>query len=79
MEFTFLVNALIRGNFTYAPRHSKFAPKFLSSSPRPKEITHSARQHYFGNLFSQTTERGGENYDLLYKNSVRKYEDGLEH
>ena len=24
------------------------------------------------------TEKGGENYDLLYQNSVRKYEDDLE-
>ena len=24
-------------------------------------------------------EKGGENYDLLYQNSIRKYEDDLEH
>ena len=24
-------------------------------------------------------ERGGENYDLLYQNLIRKYEDDLEH
>ena len=24
-------------------------------------------------------ERGGENFDLLYQNSIRKYEDDLEH
>ena len=24
------------------------------------------------------SELGGENYDLLYQNSVRKHEDGLE-
>ena len=24
-------------------------------------------------------ERGGGNYDLLYQNSIRKYEDDLEH
>ena len=32
----------------------------------------------FENLFSPTSERGGENYDLLYQNSVIKYEDDLE-
>ena len=38
MEITFLENALIRGSFTYAPSHSKLAPKFLSSRPTQKEI-----------------------------------------
>ena len=40
MEFTFLENALIRGIFNVSPL-SKLAPKFLSSHPRQKEITHS--------------------------------------
>ena len=31
------------------------------------------------NLFPLTAERGGENYDLLYQNSIRKYGDDLEH
>ena len=31
------------------------------------------------NLFSTVAERGGENYDLLYQNSIRKYGDDLEH
>ena len=79
MEFTFLENALIRGIFTHAPPHSKLAPKFLSSRPKQKEITHSPRQHSFKNLFPSTAERGGGNYYLLYQNSVRKYKDNLEH
>ena len=29
--------------------------------------------------FPPTAEKGGRNYDLLYQNSVRKYEDDLEH
>ena len=75
-----LENALIRGIFTHAPPHSKLAPpKFLSSCPGQKEITHSPRQHSFANLFPPTAERSGGNYDLLYQNSVRKYEDDLEH
>ena len=69
-----LENALIPGIFTHALPHSKLSPKFLSSCPRQKEITHSPRQHSFENLFPPTAERGGGNYDLLYQNSVRKYE-----
>ena len=64
-EFTFQENALIRGIFTHASPHLKLAPKFLLSRPRQKEITHLPRQHSFENL--------------LYQNSVRKYEDDLEH
>ena len=79
MQFTFLENALIRGIFTHALPHSKLTPKFLSSRPRQKEITHSPRQHSFENLFPPTAERGRGNYDLLYQNSVREYEDDLEH
>ena len=33
----------------------------------------------FENLFPPTTERGGENYDLFHQNSIRKYEDDMEH
>ena len=77
--FSFLENALNLGIFTHAPPHSKLAPKFLSSDPRQKEITHSPWQHLFRNLFPPAVERGGGNYDLLYQNSVRKYKDDLEH
>ena len=79
MEFRFLENALIRGIFTHAIPYSKLAPKFLSLRPREKEIVHSPRQYSFKNLFPPTAERGGENYDLLYKYSVRKDEGDLEH
>ena len=34
---------------------------------------------FFENLFPPTAGRGGENYDLLYQNSIKKYEDELEH
>ena len=41
-------------------------------------VAHSKLQaEFFENLFSPTAERGGENYDLLYQNSVRKYENNL--
>ena len=28
---------------------------------------------FFKNVFLRTAESGGENYDLLYQNSIRKY------
>ena len=56
----------------------KLVPKFLSSRPRQKEITHSTRQRSFENLFLPTAERGGGN-NLLCQNSVRKNEDDLVH
>ena len=72
-------NALIRSIFPHAPPHFKLVPKFLLSRLRQKEITHSPRQYLFENLFLLTAERDGANYDSLYQNSVRKYEDDLEH
>ena len=36
------------------------------------------RQDFLKFCFPQD-ERGGENYDFLYQNSIRKYEDDLEH
>ena len=43
-------------------------------------VPHSKLQEdFFENLFSPTAVRGGENYDLLYQNSIRKYEDDLEY
>ena len=35
--------------------------------------------YFFENLFPSTAEKGTGNYDLLYQNSVGKYEDDLEH
>ena len=63
MEFTFPENALIRGIFTEAPPHTKFAPKFSLSRTRQKQITYSPRKHSFENLFPPTAERSGGNYD----------------
>ena len=68
-----------RGISTHSPPHSKLVHNFLSSRLRQKEITRCPRQHSFENVFPLTAERGGGNYDLLYQNSVRKYEDDLEH
>ena len=79
IELIFLENALIRVISTHAPPHSRLTSNFLSSRPRQKEITRSPRQHSSENLFPPTTERDGENYGLIYQNSVRKFKDDLEH
>ena len=79
LEFTLLENAMIQVIVTHVSSHSKLAPKFFSSHPREKEITHSPRQHSFENPFPLAEERGGGTYELLYQNSVRKYEDDLKH
>ena len=48
-------------------------------------FTHAPGPHlklqaeFFENLFAPTAEWGGENYDLLYQNSIRKYEHDVEH
>ena len=43
-------------------------------------VPHSKLQaEFFEIFFLWTAERGEENYDLLYQNSIRKYEDNLEH
>ena len=34
---------------------------------------------FFENLLPLTTERSVEDHDLVYQNSIRKYEGGLEH
>ena len=62
------------------PPLSKLSLKFLSSSASPGrgKLLIPSRQRFFKNLFPPTVERGGEKYDLLYQNSVRKYEGNLE-
>ena len=67
--------SIVSRHFYSCPSPFKTRPKFLSSRPRQKEITHFPRQHYFENMFLPIAEKGGENYDLLYQ----KYEDDLEH
>ena len=48
--------------------------RFLLISQFP---TQNSRQDFLKICFPED-ERGGENYDLLYQNSIRKYEDELE-
>ena len=43
------------------------------TSYRQTKITYFPRQRSVKNLFPPLAERGGENYDMLYQNSVRKY------
>ena len=72
---TFLENALNLGIFTHAHLSTQNSAPVLII----REITPPPRQHFLENLFSSTAERDGRNYDLLYQNSIRKYEDDLEH
>ena len=44
----------------------------------PQFPTQNSRQDFLKICFHQE-KRGGENYGLLYQNSIRKYEDELEH
>ena len=48
----------------------------FTHNPIPHSKLHP---EFFENLFPPTAERGGENYDLLYQNSIRANEDYLEH
>ena len=61
------------------PLHTQNLPQVLVITPRQKEIPHSPRQRSFENLFPPTAERGGGNYELFYQDSIRKYDDDLEH
>ena len=49
---------------------------FLLMPPFP---TQNSSQNSLKICFPPTAEMGGENFDLLYQNSIRKYEDDLEH
>ena len=44
-----------------------------------KSMVFSWKSECFENLCPSTEERGGESYALLYQNSIRRYEDELEH
>ena len=60
--------------FYSCPTSLETRPQVLAiTSYRQKEITYPARQRSVKNLFPPLAERGGENYNLLYQNSVRKY------
>ena len=54
----------------------KFMVGIFTHAPVPRSELQAG---FFENLFPPTTERGGENYDLLYQNSIRKCEDDMEH
>ena len=80
VEFTLHMPSFLKKVFTHALfPYLKFSSKFLSSHSRQRKIIYSTKQHFFQNLFFLTKESGGENYDLLYQNSFRKYESHLEH
>ena len=76
---TFLEKALNIGIFLHAPHDSKLALSSCHHTRDREKLLIPSRQHFFENLFPPTTETDGGNYDLLYQNLIRKYEDNLEH
>ena len=59
MLFTFPENALNLDIFTHAsPAHSKLSPRFLSSYPRQREITHSPGSVVFHKSVSSNKRKG---------------------
>ena len=58
---------------------------FLENALNLGILTHAPVPHsklqveFFENMFPSTTEKAEGNQDLLYQNSIRKYEDDLEH
>ena len=57
--------------------------KFLENAMNLGIFTHASVPHskfqaeFFENMFPPTAERGRENWDLLYQNSIRRYEGEL--
>ena len=67
MVFTFTENVFNLGIFTH----------FYTR--RRKLLLSHAAFFFFENLLPPKAERSGANFDLLYRNSIRKYEDDFEH
>ena len=51
----------------------KTLPQVLIAHNRQRKTTYAPGSIFFENQFPPTAERG-ENYDLLYQNSLRKYD-----
>ena len=73
--FTKFPHQKIRWNYSIFCSEMDWIYAFLLMSQFP---TQNSTQNFLKICFRQA-ERGGENYDLLYQNSIRKYEDDLEH
>ena len=72
MVFTFLENALNLGIFTHVP-------SLLTQCSPLSSYHHILVRRKLLILNYSLLNWGGGNYDLLYQNSIRKYESGLEH
>ena len=80
MVLTFLENALNLGIFTHVPPNQNSTPSSCHHTlGRRKLLIPPGSIFFFENLFPPTPERGRGNYDLLYQNPIRKYEDDLGH
>ena len=70
IDFTILENALFRGNYPPSSYYYVLGRGKLLIPPGSILLK---------NCFPQQQKGAGGNYDLFYQNSVRKYEDDLEH
>ena len=61
------------------PSPLKMCPQVLIIKAEAEGDYSSPSHYFFKYLFPPTAERGGGNYDLLYRNSIRKHKDDLEH
>ena len=78
--FVFLENTLNLGIFTHALLSLlKTHPTFLSSTLRRGKLFIPRGSIFLKILFLPIAERAGGNDDLLYKNSIKEYEDDLEY
>ena len=78
--FAFLENALNLDIFTHAlPSLLKTQPTFLSCTLGRGKLLIPQGSIILEILFPPIVERDGGNDDLLYKNSIKEYEDDLEY
>ena len=79
MVLTFLENALDLGIFTMSLLTLSSPPSSCQHTIARRKllIPHPPGQLFFENMFPPTGEKGGGNYDLLYQDSIKKYEDDL--
>ena len=78
---TFPENALNLGVLTNAsPLPNQNSPLvFIISSQAEQNYLYLQTAFFRESVSPQQQKRGGGNYDLLQQNSIRKYEDDLEH
>ena len=79
MMFTFLENAVNLGIFIHVFLTTQNSHPSSCYHTLDRLKLHSPKQNFFEDRFHLAAERGGGNYDLLYHNSISKFEDDSEH